>query len=39
MTIYINYHFILVTKLNLNIIKERVTFKQHLTNTVIELLH
>lgn len=38
-TIYINYHFVWVTKLDLNIIKEHVTFKQHLRNTVIELLH
>lgn len=28
-TIYINYHFVWVTKWNLNIIKEHITFKQH----------
>lgn len=38
-TIYINYHFVWITKLNLNIIKEHLTFKQHLRNTVTELLH
>lgn len=39
MTIYINYHFVWVTKWNLNIIKEHITFKQHLWNIVTELLH
>lgn len=39
MTIYINYHFVWVAKWNLNIIKEHVTFKQHLRNIAIELLH
>lgn len=39
MTMYINYHFVWVTKWNLNIIKEHITFKQHLRTTVTELLH
>lgn len=39
MTIYINYHFVWVTKWNLNIIKKHTTFKQHLRNTVTELSH
>lgn len=33
MTIYINYHFVRVTKWNLNIIKKHTTFKQHLRMT------
>lgn len=39
MTIYINYHFVWVIQRNLNIIKEHITFKQHLWNIVTELLH
>lgn len=36
---YINYHFVWVTKWNLNIIKDHITFKQHLRNIVTERLH